>query len=68
MDRVSLPMNLVAAIQQYFNSKPHGEVRQMFDAIEMEVRGQQQAEQQAAQQPPAPPMAATQDVYIAPEA
>jgi|CryBogDrversion2_7_1035282.scaffolds.fasta_scaffold44924_2 hypothetical protein len=46
MEKLSLSLNVVNGIMQYLNTKPHGEVRALIDAIEAEAKDQLPAQVQ----------------------
>jgi len=41
MEKVTLSVQLFNGLMQYLNTKPHGEVRQIIDAIQKELTDQQ---------------------------
>ena len=41
VEKITLPVQLFNALMQYLNTKPHGEVRQLIDAIQKEIVEQQ---------------------------
>jgi hypothetical protein len=41
MEKITLPVQLFNVLMQYLNTKPHGEVRQLIDAIQKEIVEQQ---------------------------
>jgi len=49
MEKITLSVQLVNVILQYLDTRPHGEVRNLIDAVQKEA-----AEQQAKTQQPAP--------------
>lgn len=46
MDKLSLPINLVNALLQYFATKPYGEVVNFVNAIQQEATAQIPQDQQ----------------------
>jgi hypothetical protein len=47
MQKISFPVDLVNAILQYLDTRPHREVRPIIDAIQKEANEQIKAEQAA---------------------
>jgi hypothetical protein len=45
MQKISFPVDLVNAILQYLDTRPHREVRQIIDAMQKEANEQIKAEQ-----------------------
>ena len=50
MEKLQLSVNLINAVLQYLDTRPHGEVRRLIDGIQQEA----QAAAAAAQAPAAP--------------
>jgi hypothetical protein len=57
MDEVKFSVNLINGILQYLDTRPHGEVRRLIDAIQQEASTQ--GSQQAAVSAEATPAEAT---------
>lgn len=51
MEKLPISVNLINAILQYMDNRPHNEVRRLIDAIQAEAQQSVQAPQQAAEEP-----------------